>query len=280
MRAPGRGSLNIVPVTLTNPHYKNMGEVMPQFTLERYLQRTGFQGQVGATLSCVTKMMRCQLHSVPFENLDIQAGRLISLDHDDIAEKILDRQRGGYCFEVNGLFAMALDALAIPYFFIAASPLTHHNVRKPKTHMALVVQVGDAQWLCDCGYGGYGLREPLRIDVLDTATTQDDDAFMLNRFGEQELVLKSRVQGIWEAQYAFDLTPQRWADFAAANHYNSTHHESLFVRKLLVVLCTLTGRKILFGSTLKILDHGQQVKQHVTPENRQEILQREFGLVL
>lgn len=268
-----------MPVTLTNPKYKNSGAVMSQFTLDHYLRRIGFQGEASATLACVTKMMRCQLQSVPFENLDIQAGKIISLDHDDIAEKILHRQRGGYCFEVNGLFAMALDALQIRYFFIAASPLTHHNVRKPKTHMAVVVQFDDGQWLCDCGYGGYGLREPVRIDLLDTEIRQDDDAFMLSRMGEQEIVLKSKVQGVWEAQYAFDLMPQDWTDFAGANHYNSTHHDSLFVRKLLVVLCTLTGRKILFGSALKILENAQQIKHHVTPENRQEILRREFGLV-
>jgi len=252
---------------------------MSQFTLERYLQRIGFQGEASATLSCVTTMMRCQLHSVPFENLDIQAGKIISLNRDAIAEKILYRQRGGYCFEVNGLFAMALEALQMSYFFIAASPLTHHNVRKPKTHMAVVVRFGDELWLCDCGYGGYGLREPIRIGLLDTEVSQDNDSFMLSRFGEQEIVLKAKVQGVWEAQYAFELTQQDWADFAGANHYNSTHHDSLFVRKLLVVLCTLTGRKILFGSTLKILEHGQLVKLHVTPENRQEILRREFGLV-
>ena len=252
---------------------------MSPFTLDRYLQRIGYEGRPSATLACVTKMMRCQLHSVPFENLDIQAGKGISLEPADIAEKILQRQRGGYCFEVNGLFAMALAALQIRYFFIAASPVNHHNVKKARTHMAVVVQIDDGQWLCDCGYGGYGLREPIRIDLLDTEVHQDEDVFLLSRFGEQEILLQSKVQGVWEAQYAFDLTPHNWADFADANHYNSTHHDSLFVRKLLVVLCTPHGRKILFGTALKMVEHGQQVQHHVAPEQRQEILRREFGLV-
>jgi arylamine N-acetyltransferase len=57
--------------------------------------------------------MRHQLFSVPFENLDVQAGKIVSLAPDDIADKVLKKGRGGYCYEVNGLFAMALAALGI-----------------------------------------------------------------------------------------------------------------------------------------------------------------------
>ena len=260
--------------------YNQNGQVMSRFTLESYFRRTGFQGVARPTLSCVAEMMRCQLLSVPFENLDIQAGTIISLDPDDIAQKILERQRGGYCFEVNGLFAMALDALHIRYFFIAARPLTQHNVKKPKTHMAVVVQFDDGQWLCDCGFGGYGLRAPIRLGVPDTEVCQDGELFMLSQLNDNETVLKTKIRDVWQAQYAFDLAPQAWGDFELANYYSSTHHDSLFVRKLLVVLCTPTGRKILFGNALKIVENGQQVKHQITPEHRAETLRREFGLVL
>ena len=252
---------------------------MFQFSLEHYLRRIGFAGQALPTLSCVRQMMHCQLLRIPFENLDIQAGKIVSLNPDDIAEKILYRQRGGYCFEVNGLFAMALEALQVPYFYIAARPMTHHNVKKPKTHMAVVAQIDGEQWLCDCGFGGYGLREPICIGQLETAVEQDGEQFMLSRLNEQEIVLKSNVQGGWEAQYAFDLARHDWVDFEPANYYNSTHHDSLFVRKLLVVLYTQNGRKILFGNTLKIMENGRQEKQQLTQQNRQELLLREFGLV-
>ena len=252
---------------------------MAHFDLEQYLARIGFQGAAQADLSTVTAMMRVQLLTIPFENLDIQAGKIISLKPGDIVEKLLDRHRGGYCFEVNGLFSMALDALQIPYFFVAARPLTHHGIRKPKTHMAVVVKIKGEKWLCDCGFGGYGIRAPMRLSLLDTEVNQDGEIFMLSLLNEQEMVLKTKVQDVWEVQYAFDLSVHNWADFEPANYYNCTHHDSLFVRKLLVVLCTPTGRKILFGNSLKIIDNGHQTKHHLKVENRAALLRDEFGLV-
>lgn len=229
-------------------------------------------------MATVTEMMRCQLFSVPFENLDVQAGKIISLHPSDIVEKIVHRQRGGYCYEVNGLFAMALDALEIPYYFVAARPISHGGI-KPKTHMAIIVLLKGEKWLCDLGFGGYGIRAPLRLNLLDTSVCQDGDLFMLSLQTEHEMVVKIHTANGWDEQYAFELAPQIWADFAAANYYNSTHRDSIFVRKLLVVLCSPNGRKILFGNTFKKLENGQQEKQFLTTENRATILREEFGLI-
>ncbi len=250
---------------------------MSLFSLDQYLRRIHFDGVATPTLGTVSAIMRSQLASVPFENLDVQAGKGISIDPDQIVKKIIDRQRGGYCYEVNGLFSMALDALAIPYFFVAARPLIHGG-KKPRTHMALVVQLDGENWLCDCGFGGHGMRAPMCLSLLDTEISQDNELFMLSRNDEQEFVLKSWVQHRWEEQYAFALTRQSWIDFVPANHYNSTHPDSLFVQKLLVVLCTPTGRKILFGHTLKIIHNGHEVKRFLTADNRATLLREEFGL--
>jgi N-hydroxyarylamine O-acetyltransferase len=251
---------------------------MSTFPLDQYFKRIEFHGEAKPDLETVTAMMRCQLMSVPFENLDVQAGKIISLDHQAIVEKIVNRQRGGYCYEVNGLFAMALDALHIPYCFVAARPLAH-GAKRPKTHMAIIVSFGTEKWLCDCGYGGYGIRAPLRLSSLDTEVKQDGDLFMLSPINEHEIVLNTCIHGEWEPQYSFDLSPQIWTDFIPANYYNSTHHDSIFVRKLLVVICTANGRKILFGHSLKIISNGHQEKHLLTPENRATILREEFGLV-
>lgn len=56
--------------------------------------------------------MQQQLFTVPFENLDVQRGKTVSMVPEDIVEKIVHQGRGGYCYEVNGLFSMALEALA------------------------------------------------------------------------------------------------------------------------------------------------------------------------
>ena len=247
------------------------------FSLPRYFTRIRYTSEPRPTMASVAEMMRCQLFHIPFENLDVQAGKVISLQPADIVAKLVNRQRGGYCYEVNGLFAMALDALGIPYFFVAARPLTHGH-RKPRTHMAIVVTLQGEKWLCDLGFGGHGIRAPMRLNLLETEVNQDGELFMLSMQSEHELLLKTHTSHGWEGLYAFELTPQHWEDFIPANFYNCTHHESIFVRKLLVVLCHASGRKILFGHTLKIITPGQEQKHHLKEEQLQRVLWEEFGV--
>ena len=177
------------------------------FDISSYFKRINYTGPAAADTSTLHALMRHQLFSVPFENLDVQAGKIVSLAPDDIAEKVLKKGRGGYCYEVNGLFAMALEALGIPYRFVAARPM-FYPARRPKTHMALIAEVESRQWLCDLGFGSYGIRAPMALDTLDVEITQDFDTFRLSRSAEGEYLLEAKVEGEWARQYGFDLTPQ------------------------------------------------------------------------
>ena len=203
------------------------------FDISSYFKRINYTGPAAADTTTLHALMRHQLFSVPFENLDVQAGKIVSLAPDDIAEKVLKKGRGGYCYEVNGLFAMALEALGIPYRFVAARPM-FYPARRPKTHMALIAEVESRQWLCDLGFGSYGIRAPMALDTLDVEITQDFDRFRLSRSAEGEYLLEAKVEGEWARQYGFDLTPQEWIDFVPANYLNSTHPEAIFVQKRVV----------------------------------------------
>lgn len=249
----------------------------PNFDLKDYLARIGFEGQAQADLATLTRMMRLQLRSVPFENLDVQAGKVVSLVPQDIVQKTVIQRRGGYCYEVNGLFAMALEALGIPYFLVAARPMFYAQ-RRPKTHMAVVVEMGGQNWLCDLGFGSYGPRAPLQLDVLDKAVQQDQDKFKLSRLPDQEYLLQACIGGQWTAQYSFSPVAQEWLDFAPANYMNSMHPEAIFVKQLLVILQTAEGRKILSGTVLKTWSHGTLTQRVLAESEWVEVLQAEFGI--
>ena len=248
------------------------------FTLKKYFERTNYNSEINAHISTVSEIMRCQLFSVPFENLDVQAGKIVSLVPEEIVEKILVHNRGGYCYEVNGLFAMALQELGVPYIFVAARPMIY-PVRRPKTHMAIVAEVDGEKWLIDLGFGSNSIRKPMRLDVTDVEVQQDADRFMLSKTDESKYRLKAFVEGEWVNQYEFDLYPQEWIDFVPANHLNSTHPDTIFVKKLIVVLQNPTGKVVLMGDTLKTVSNGITTKEFVSPENRSAILSTHFGLV-
>lgn len=247
------------------------------FDLARYLQRIGFTEQPRADVATLQQLMRHQLFQVPFENLDVQAGKIVSLVPEEIVEKIIDQQRGGYCYEVNGLFAMALQALGIAYQFVAARPM-FYPVRRPKTHMAMVVQLGDEQWLCDLGFGSYGIRAPMALSQLAQPIQQDHDTFRLLQDDGRHYVLQALVDGEWVSQYGFDLSPQEWIDFMPANYLNSTHPDAIFVQKLLVIKHHEQGRHILLGDQLKTVHAGQTTKQTLRVEDIPTVLRELFGL--
>lgn len=246
------------------------------FVLADYLRRINYQGEAKADIATLTQLMRCQLFTVPFENLDVQAKKIVSLVPEDIVSKIVYQPRGGYCYEVNGLFAMALQALGIPYRFVAARPM-FYPVRRPKTHMALIARVDGQDWLCDLGFGSYGIRAPMSLNQPGMVVDQDHDSFVLERGEAGEYVLKALVNAEWANQYGFDLSPQEWIDFMPANYLNSTHPDAIFVQKLLVVLHNIDGRKILLGDNLKTV--SRQLVSNRTVSDVAGVLAEDFGLV-
>lgn len=223
------------------------------FSLPDYLNRIGYSSETHPDFATLTALMSAQLQSIPFENTEVQAGRIPSLIPEDIVTKIVTQGRGGYCYEVNGLFAMALTALGFEWYFAGARPM-FYPARRPKTHMVVIVTIEGKSYLCDTGFGGYGVREPL--EVVDAhESEQNGDRFRLELI-EKEYVLSSLVNDEWAPQYGFALSPQEWIEFSLANHFNATHPDTIFTQKKLAVMQTPLGRKILVDNSLKIIDKG------------------------
>ena len=247
------------------------------FSLSDYLKRIGCTAAPGADLAGLTSLMQQQLFTVPFENLDVQAGKLVSMVPEDIVEKIVYQGRGGYCYEVNGLFSMALEAMGLSYHWVAARPM-FYPTRRPRTHMAVVVDLPGGPWLCDLGFGSYGIRAPLSLAALDTEIDQGHDRFQLSRQPDGDYLLQALVNGVWVNQYAFDLTPQEWVDFEPMNYLNSTHPEAVFVKSLLVIGHHPRGRNILFGQSLKMVEDGQTQQREIALHEIDKVLKDLFHL--
>jgi N-hydroxyarylamine O-acetyltransferase len=247
------------------------------FTLQKYFDRIRFTGKTHSNIESITKIMQCQLFNVPFENLDVQAGKSISLAANDIVDKIINRNRGGYCYEVNGLFALVLQEMGIPYLFVAARPLVT-PIENPKTHMAILATIEGEDYLIDLGFGGNGIREPLKLSALDTEIKQGFETFSLLKTEENDYLLKTLINDEWANLYSFDLSPQEWIDFKPANHYNSTHPDSFFTQNLIVVLQNPLGKKILFRNAIKSIANGETETYTFENEDYEAILNKEFNL--
>lgn len=248
------------------------------FDLNAYLERTGFSGTPKADLETLTKLMQKQLYTVPFENGDVWHGKIVSLVPGEIVEKIVKRHRGGYCYELNGLFCMALEAIGIPYTMLAARPRYNYTERRPKTHMVLRVDIGAEFFLCDLGFGGYGLREPVNITRLPVETEQGPDRFRVSRMNDLEYLLQVELEGKWTDLYSFDLIPQEWIDYTLPNYFNATSPDTIFTQKKLAILQNPSGRKFLVDNELKTLTPEGVAVREIPDEMLGEVLKTEFGI--
>lgn len=248
------------------------------FPLDAYLARIGLAQRPSLDLAGLTQLMRAQLFSVPFENVYVQAGKEISLQPQAIVQKIIHEGRGGYCYEVNGLLAMALEALGFSHCILGARPM-FYPARRPKTHMVIKVELDGRSYLCDAGFGSYGIRAPLAIEVSEEGVAQDWDRFRLQTLNSRELALQAWVDGGWQNQFSFDDYAMEILDFWPAHYFNSHSPEAIFVQKILVVQHEPHARRILAGSDYKeITQNGVQL-QDLSAVDSQQLVKQLFGLV-
>jgi N-hydroxyarylamine O-acetyltransferase len=124
-------------------------------------------------LDALRDLHRLHQVAVPFENLSIHLDEPISLNEADLVDKIVTRRRGGFCYELNGTFALLLEALGFGVTRAAARVHMGGRFGPPFDHLALIVQpdVGTARWLADVGFGNHGVY-PLRLDDRGEQTTR------------------------------------------------------------------------------------------------------------
>ncbi|SHL84406.1 arylamine N-acetyltransferase family protein [Flavobacterium saccharophilum] len=247
------------------------------FNLQQYLDRIKFSGEIELTIEGITKLMRSQLFSVPFENIDVQAGKVISLNGDDIVNQIVNLNRGGYCYQINGLFSLALQEIGIPHYYVAARPLVNPG-QNAKTHLGIIATIENEDYLIDLGFGGNSIRQPLKLSEIGTEIQHDSDTFTLVKTEDNDYLLQILIAQEWTNLYSFDLSPQRWIDFKPANYYNYSHPDSVFTQKLIVVLQNPLGKKILSKNSLKSVTNGITELLSFEDEQLENILVSEFNL--
>src|ERR1043165_5873096 len=132
------------------------GRVNPA-QLAAYLARIGVPGPAGADPDALRRLHRAHLLAVPFENLSIHLGEPISLAPGDLLDTIVTRRRGGFCYELNGAFALLLEALGARVSRVGARVYGEAGLSPPLAHLALIVRPADATgpWPADVGFGSH-----------------------------------------------------------------------------------------------------------------------------
>ncbi|WP_354643607.1 arylamine N-acetyltransferase family protein [Kitasatospora camelliae] len=245
---------------------------------DAYLARIGAVRPEKADAAALAAVQRAHLAAVPFENLSIHLGEAIDLDPDALFEKIVTRRRGGFCYELNGLFAELLRALGYRVELLSARVSGDGRWGPPFDHLALRVEL-DEPWLADVGFGRFS-QEPLRLDSRDGQADPGGE-FRVVESGDGPDGRDLDVLMDGEPQYRLDRRPYRLEDFKPTCWWQATSPESHFTRRTTCSLLTPDGRITLSGNRLiRTPVDGERTEVHLGEAEILTAYRTHFGIEL
>jgi len=249
--------------------------------IEAYLKRINYTGSLALTLETLRNLQVAHLQTVPFENLSIHSGEPIVLEEQALFKKIVDRRRGGFCYECNGLFAGLLHAMGFDVAMLAAGVARADGSFGPIfDHMTLMVTL-DERWLVDVGFGE-SFVEPLLLDARSDQV-QGTRSFRLADEDDHVVLLRRNDGEDWQPQYRFTLQPYTFPDYAEMCRFHQTSPDSHFTKGLICSRATEDGRITLSDMRFITTSGPQRLRDEQILSTREEydrILRDQFGVVM
>ena len=246
-----------------------------------YLQRIKISQLEKSTMSFLSQLQEHHLLTVPFENLDIHQGIKIVLDGNRMYEKIVVNGRGGFCYELNGLFCWLLRSLGFTVSMASARVYLPAKERfSPEfDHMVLLVDL-EKTYLVDVGFGD-SFRKPIALP--DGKSEDISGIYRLQPYGSapDTYILQKTEKNSWQNVYRFTVHPRMISDFEEMCTFNQTSPESHFTQEVICTMATKSGRVSLSGNSLTITDGSAKVKTKVVSDKDfRHKLRDHFGIQL
>lgn len=243
---------------------------------EKYLYRIKCSGKHKPDLNALKKLQKYHLLNIPFENLDIHDKIPIVLDINTLFKKVIERKRGGFCYELNGLFFELLVSLKFNAKRVSARVYDKENgYGKEFDHFAILIVIDNDEYLCDVGFGEFTF-EPLKLEI---GVVQHDERgdYLIDQYDENYFRVNKIENGMSIPQYIFQREKRELKDYQEMCMYHQTNSDSHFTKKRLISIPTETGRITITGNILKIKDSDLITETEIKNEKEfQQLLKNLF----
>lgn len=250
--------------------------------IKKYFERIKYTGTEEKTLQNLSALQKGHLFNIPYETIDQMNGVPLSLDPDDLYNKIILGNRGGYCFETQGLLYYLLSSLGYDVVQYAGRFMNEPGVIQMRRHRILIVTLDGKRYLCDVGMRAETSRVPLEL----TDGLVQTDGVGLYRFESDDFyghVLYQKLSDKeWKPLYAFTEEVQIDDDFVMPSFYCEKHPNSPFNKILKIAIYTRDSNLNIVDNVYKVYKMGKCVEEHII-ESREEarmMLKEKFGIVV
>ncbi|GLZ33846.1 N-hydroxyarylamine O-acetyltransferase [Lentzea sp. NBRC 105346] len=247
---------------------------MDERTMRAYLDRLGIASPERADLDTLRLLHQRHLFTVPFENIYTRIGTPVELDEDVYVDKIVNKRRGGGCYELNGAFRALLESLGYRTTMLGAAPFKPDGVPMfALDHLVLRVDL-DHPYLVDVGFG-QGYVFPIQ---MDTDEGQQDPAgtFRVTKaeYGDVDVWFDGKPK------YRVEEHPRRWVDFMPSWEWHQDAPESFWNTMDLCSLATPKGRVTLHGNRFLETEDGETTERILHDDELLEVYRTVFGIDL
>ncbi|WAH35988.1 arylamine N-acetyltransferase family protein [Alicyclobacillus dauci] len=247
--------------------------------IKRYLERIGITEAIVVDYISLRHIQERHMLSVPFENLNIIHGIPVELDLDSLYDKIVDKRRGGYCYELNGLLAWLLKRLGYRVSLLSGRVIRDDGSFGPEfDHMALLVHL-DNDYIVDVGFGD-SVRSPLPLSG-EVVTDVSGSYRITHEIDSDVLFFQKKLNGEWVSEYRFTLTSRHIEDFRHMNIHQQTSPDSHFTKNLIVSKATPQGRISISGDSFIVTIGSDKERRPILSNDEQKaLLKIHFGMDL
>lgn len=269
-------------------------ETLTESQIKNYFKRLGlsWEEKTEPSLALLNQLIEAHQKSVPFESLDVYWNKLpISLKIEDLYHKIVEKNRGGYCFEINTLFVCLLRSLGYDAWSCFCRVVRGMDLHRAVTHGANIVSLEGKTYFCDVGFGG---PMPCQAVLLESGRhqmiggeeywpLQEEHgwwALMRMRKGSQDDYDSGTLCGE-QLEILFHEGLVDPMDYLPLNAYVSEREESIFRQRMRVNLRTDCGYKDIGDMVFTVKENGIVTRKTMeSEEERLAVLKEHFGLDL
>jgi len=246
---------------------------------EQYLDRIGLASKGRSPdLAFLRDLQVAHLVAVPFENLDVFRRSGVTTDLAWSLPKVVERRRGGWCFELNGAFGWLLRELGYTVDYVSCQVFGADGWGPPLDHCALVVHVDDERWFADVGFGDCCMV-PVPIVDGEHAAVPRDVRFAID--GDQFRMEERGLDGTWGNSLQGRFRPRTLADFTPRSEYLQNEPGLSWTERSFATRATAAdgSRVTLRNGVLRVREgRGEFVDTPVSDEDYDALLSEHFGL--